>query len=218
MSNAGEVETCHRHECGSSCLVAWTRAPVALSGLRSLACTALWFEAPRRVAFRHEPLREPGPGEVLVRALRSGVSHGTELLVYRGQVDRGLALDLPTLRGGFGFPIKYGYASVGRVEARGTEGEAFQVGDLVFCLHPHQDLYVAPVSLVTPLPSDLDPELGVFMANLTTALTVVLDAAPRLGEVVALFGLGTVGQLVAQLLRRAGAEVVAIDPIERRRR
>jgi 2-desacetyl-2-hydroxyethyl bacteriochlorophyllide A dehydrogenase len=183
-----------------------------------LAGTALWFEAPRRLAFRREPLVEPGPGEVLVRALRSGISHGTEMLVYRGQVDPGLALDLPTLSGGFGFPIKYGYASVGRVEARGAEVQSVQVGDLVFCLHPHQDVYVAPISLVTRLPGDLDPELGVFMANLTTALTIVLDAAPRLGEVVALFGLGTVGQLVAQLLRRSGAEVVAIDPIERRRR
>lgn len=179
---------------------------------------AVWFTGPRAVALRPEPVPEPGPGELLVRAIASGISAGTELLVYRGQVEPDLPLDLPTLRGSFGFPIKYGYATVARVEAAGRGVTRAEVGDLVFCLHPHQDRFVVPQAVATRLPADLAPELGVFMANLTTAITVVLDARTALADVAVVFGLGTIGQLVAQLLRRGGAElVVGVDPLAGRR-
>jgi 2-desacetyl-2-hydroxyethyl bacteriochlorophyllide A dehydrogenase len=155
---------------------------------------------------------------VRVQAIASGISHGTEMLVYRGQVPTALELDLPTLRGAFSFPIKYGYASVGLVVDVGQAVSTLVPGDLVFALHPHQTRYVVPASLAVRLPSDLDPELGVFLANAETAVNVLLDAAPRLGERYLVFGQGVVGLLILQLLRQVGAAlVIVVDPIERRR-
>lgn len=140
------------------------------------------------------------------------------MLVYRGQVPATLPLDLPTLRGGFDFPIKYGYASVGRVVEAGSAVREPAVGDLVFTLHPHQNEYVVPATLPVRLPPELPPEHGVFLANAETAVNVLLDAAPRLGERAVIFGQGVVGLLITQLLRRAGAGlVVTVDTLPKRR-
>ncbi len=167
---------------------------------------------------RPEPLPPVGPEDVLVRAIASGISAGTELLVYRGQVPPDLPLDLPTLAGSFGYPIKYGYASVGRVEAVGAAVRALAPGALIFALHPHQDAYVLPAERAVLLPPGLPPEHGVFLANLETAVNVALDAAPRFGETVLLSGLGVVGLLVLQVLRRTGVhQVIAVDPLPTRR-
>jgi 2-desacetyl-2-hydroxyethyl bacteriochlorophyllide A dehydrogenase len=179
---------------------------------------ALWWTAPRTGELRAEPLTPPGPDDVIVQAVASGISAGTELLVYRGQVPPELPLDLDTLAGSFRYPIKYGYASVGRVAAVGAAVRDRAAGDLVFALHPHQTAYVLPAARTVPLPRDLPPEHGVFLANLETAVNVALDAAPRLGETVLLSGLGVVGLLVLQTLRRAGAaEIIAVDALPRRR-
>src|SRR5437016_8722070 len=178
---------------------------------------AVWFARARSVELRAEELSEPRGDEVRVRALLSAISHGTEMLVYRGEVDADLALDLPTLAGGYGFPLKYGYASVGRVVAIGRDVRGVREGDLVFALHPHQDEYVVRESLVRRLPDRTAPEQGVFLANLETAINVVLDAKPRLGEIIAVFGQGVVGLLVTQLLRRSGTRVIAIEPSALRR-
>src|SRR5947208_2683947 len=178
---------------------------------------AVWFARARSVELRTEELADPGPDEVRVRAALSAISHGTEMLVYRGEVDADLALELPTLAGGYGFPLKYGYASIGRAVAVGRDVRGVREGDLVFALHPHQDEYVVPETLVRRLPDRTTPEQGVFLANLETAINVVLDAKPRLGEVVAVFGQGVVGLLVTQLLRRSGARVLAIEPSLARR-
>lgn len=180
--------------------------------------TAVWFPRTREVELRQEPLPPVGPGEVRVRAVASAISHGTEMLVYRGQVPPDLPLDLPALRGGFSFPIKYGYASVGRIEETGAGVTEFRVGDLVFVYHPHQDLYVVPASTIVPLPEGLKPEIGVFLANLETAVNVMLDAGVRLGERVVIFGQGVVGLLLTQLVRRVGADlIVVVDPLPLRR-
>jgi threonine dehydrogenase-like Zn-dependent dehydrogenase len=138
------------------------------------------------------------------------------MLVYRGEVPADLPLDLPTLAGDFSFPIKYGYATVGRVLDAGAE--SFSPGDLVFVHHPHQDAFAVPAELPVRLPDGLDPALGLFLANLETALNVVHDAPLRLGETALVFGQGVVGLLVTQLLKLAGAgRVLAVDPIEKRR-
>ena len=182
--------------------------------------TSVWFAGPRQVALRREPLPPLGETDLRMRAVVSGLSHGTEMLVYRGQVPPDLDLDLPTLRGSFAFPIKYGYASVGRVVEIGPEVADLAEGDLAFCLHPHQSEYVVPASLAVRLPAELqaDPERGVFLANLETAVNIALDATPRLGERVLVLGQGVVGLLVARLLRETGAEVVmTADAFERRR-
>ncbi|MCU0494256.1 MAG: zinc-binding alcohol dehydrogenase [Chloroflexaceae bacterium] len=178
---------------------------------------ALWFSSARHVELRPEAVPPPGPGEVQVQTIASAISHGTEMLVYRGQVPPELPLDLPTLAGSFAFPIKYGYAAVGRVVASGPGVTRCGPGELVFALHPHQTLFNAPESLVTPLPPGLDPVLGVFTANLETALNIVHDTPIQLGETALVCGQGVVGLLVAQLLRLAGARrVFAIEPLERR--
>jgi 2-desacetyl-2-hydroxyethyl bacteriochlorophyllide A dehydrogenase len=176
----------------------------------------VWFPRARSVELRAEALGETGPDEIRVRAALSAISHGTEMLVYRGEVHAELALDLPSFEGGYGFPLKYGYANVGHAAEIGRNVRNVKEGDLVFALHPHQDEFLVRDELARTLP-DSTPEQGVFLANLDTAINVVLDARPRLGEVVVVFGQGVVGLLVTQLLRRSGARVIAVEPSALRR-
>src|SRR3954464_203082 len=179
---------------------------------------AVWFGAAGRVEIRDEPLASLAPDQVRIRALASGVSAGSELLVYRGHAPRDLPPDLPTIAGDFGFPVKFGYASVGRVVEAGSRVDCPAVGDLVFVHHPHQTEYAVAADVPIPLPADLAPETGVFSANLETALTVVLDAHPRLGEAVLVVGQGVVGLLVTMLLPRVAAgPILTVDLGERRR-
>ena len=177
---------------------------------------AVWFPRARAVEIRQEAVRDPAAGEIRVRALVSALSHGTERLVYRGEVDPNLAFDLPTLAGGYGFPVKFGYASVGRVVASGRDVLGMREGDLVFALHPHQEEYVLASDLAHRLPDGLAADAGVFLANLDTAVNVTLDAKAKAGDTVIVFGQGVVGLLVTQLLTRAGARVIAVEPAARR--
>jgi 2-desacetyl-2-hydroxyethyl bacteriochlorophyllide A dehydrogenase len=184
-----------------------------------LKARALWFTAPRTAEFRQEMVPPPGPGEVRVETLASAVSAGTEMLVYRGEVPQDLRLDLPTLAGSYAFPIKYGYAAAGHVLDTGSGVEDLSAGDPVFVHHPHQDVFLVPAQMPLLLPDDLDPMLGVFGANLETALNIVHDTPVRLGETALIFGQGIVGSLVAFLLKLAGARpVLVVDPLEERRR
>jgi 2-desacetyl-2-hydroxyethyl bacteriochlorophyllide A dehydrogenase len=183
----------------------------------SLEARALWFVAPRVAELRSERVLPPGPGKVRVRTIASAISHGTEMLVYRGEVPPDLPLDLPTFAGDFSFPIKYGYATVGRVLDAGVEH--LSPGDLVFVHHPHQDAFVVLADLPVRLPDGIDPTVGLFFANLETALNVVYDAPIRLGETALVFGQGVVGLLVTQLLKLAGAgRVLAVEPFRKRRK
>ena len=168
---------------------------------------------------REETVPSPGPGEVRVETIASAVSAGTEMLVYRGEVPQDLPLDLPTLRGSYAFPIKYGYAVAGRVLDTGSNAGHLYPGDPVFVHHPHQEVFVVPATMLVRLPDDLDPLLGVFAANLETALNVVHDTPLSLGETALVLGAGVVGLLVARLLKLAGARaVLVVDPMERRRK
>ena len=171
---------------------------------------AFWVSEPGRGELRSEQLRPPGAGEVLVRALYSAISRGTESLVFHGRVPLSEALRMrcPHQLGEFPGPVKYGYSSVGRVEA----GSAELVGQLVFCLFPHQSAYVVPVSAVLPLPAGVLPERAVLAANLETAINAIWDAAPRLGDRVTVVGAGVVGCLCAYLLaRHPGVTVELVD-------
>jgi 2-desacetyl-2-hydroxyethyl bacteriochlorophyllide A dehydrogenase len=179
---------------------------------------ALWFTAPRTATLRAEAVGPPGPSEVRVETIASAVSAGTEMLVYRGEVPRDLRLDLPTFAGSYAFPIKYGYAAAGRVLDTGSGVEYLSPGDPVFVHHPHQEIFVVPAQMPVRLPDDLDPVLGVFSANLETALNIAHDTPMRLGENALIFGQGVVGILVALLLKLAGAEpVLVVDPLKERR-
>src|ERR671920_1397435 len=184
-----------------------------------LKASALWFTAPRTAALRAETVGPPGPGEVRVETIASAVSAGTEMLVYRDEVPHDLPLDLPTLAGSYAFPIKYGYAAAGRVLDTGPDVEHLSEGDPVFVHHPHQEVFVVPAWMPARLPDGLDPMLGVFSANLETALNIVHDTPVRLGETALIFGQGVVGLLVALLLQLAGVRpVLVVDPLEERRR
>jgi 2-desacetyl-2-hydroxyethyl bacteriochlorophyllide A dehydrogenase len=146
------------------------------------------------------------------------VSAGSELLVYRGSAPRELRPDLPTVSGDFGFPIKFAYASVGRVIEVGSRVVQLAVDDLVFVHHPHQTEYVVPADAAIRLPEGLPADVGVFAANLETAVTVVLDAHSRIGEAVLVVGQGVVGLLITMLLRRAGATPILTADLHERRR
>jgi 2-desacetyl-2-hydroxyethyl bacteriochlorophyllide A dehydrogenase len=179
---------------------------------------AVWFPSARRVEIREEPARPLGPRDIRVHAVVSGVSAGSELLVYRGEAPTTLEPDLATISGDFGLPIKFGYASVGRVVETGSAVEVLATGDLVFALHPHQTEYVVPEQLAVALPPDIRPDVGVFTANLETAVTVALDAHPRFGEAVLVMGQGVVGLLVTMLLARTGVRpLITSEGHERRR-
>jgi 2-desacetyl-2-hydroxyethyl bacteriochlorophyllide A dehydrogenase len=179
---------------------------------------AVWFPAAGVAEIRTEPPQPVGRTDVRVRATMSGVSAGSELLVYRGLAPADLPPDLPTVAGDFRLPIKFGYASVGAVVEVGAEVAGLELDDLVFAHHPHQTEYVVPADFPIRLPKGLPVERGVFAANLETAVTVVLDAHPRLGETVLIVGQGIVGLLVTMLLRRAGGgPVISVDLHERRR-
>jgi threonine dehydrogenase-like Zn-dependent dehydrogenase len=176
---------------------------------------AYWIVAPGRGEIRAAPLRAPRTDEVLVRALRSGVSRGTESLVFRGLVpaSQRSAMRCPFQEGEFPGPVKYGYASVGRVE----EGPAHLAGRRVFCLYPHQDRYVVPVDAVVPMPDAVPDARGVLAANMETAVNGLWDAAPRPGDRIAVVGAGVVGCLAAALAARIpGTRVEVVDRDPRR--
>ena len=174
------------------------------------------FVAPYRVELGEVPVPEPAEGELLVRAEASGISGGTEMLAYRGEIDPELPLDdtLEALGGTFAYPFTYGYSAVGTVErSRGAVPE----GARVFAFHPHQDIFVVSERDVVLL-DGMEPRRATLLPLVETALQVCLDAGSRLGEPVVVLGLGCVGLLTAALLARAGAHVVAAEPREHRRR
>lgn len=184
---------------------------------------SLYFTGPRDVAIREEPLRAPGPGEIVIEAIVSGISAGTELNVFRGLAPQWRQhMDTATrlfLDGGadWTWPARYGYTLVGRVAEKGPDTK-IETGALVFAYAPHGRHAVVPERAVVPLGAMSDPELGVFFANLNTAYNGVLDACPPLGSDVVVSGLGVIGQIVVRLLARAGMRtIVAVDRLSLRR-
>jgi threonine dehydrogenase-like Zn-dependent dehydrogenase len=176
---------------------------------------AFWVAEPGRGELRAEPLPSPGPNDARVRTVYSALSRGTETLVFKGKVP-GSELErmrAPFQAGEFPAPVKYGYCNVGVVE----QGPAELVGRHVFCLYPHQTRYVVPAAALHALPAAVPPARAVLAANLETAVNALWDAAPRVGDRVAIVGAGTVGCLAAWLAARVmGTEVELIDVDERK--
>lgn len=171
---------------------------------------AFWTVAPGRGEIRREALPDPDEGEVLVSTLHSGVSRGTEALVFQGRVPESeyLRMRAPFQQGDFPGPVKYGYCAVGRVEA----GPEALIGRSVFCLHPHQDRFVVPAEAVVALPEAVPTTRAVLAANMETAVNGVWDSRIGPGDRVAVVGAGVVGALVAWLSGRIpGTEVTLID-------
>jgi hypothetical protein len=171
---------------------------------------AFWVAAPGRGEIRAQPLRSPAPGELLIRAVTSAVSRGTESLVFRGEVPESewQRMRCPLQEGEFPAPVKYGYSVVGLVE----DGLAEAPGRRVFCLHPHQDRFIVPREAVVDVPDDVPDRRATLAANMETAVNALWDAAPGPGDRIAVIGAGVVGCLTAALAARLpGAEVQLID-------
>lgn len=171
---------------------------------------AFWIAAPGRGELRVEPLPQPRAGEASIRTLYSGVSRGTEALVFGGHVPPSEfeRMRAPFQAGAFPAPVKYGYASVGEV----TSGPAELIGQAVFCLYPHQERYVVPCEALHPVPEMVPVRRAILAANLETALNGVWDAGIAPGDRVSIVGAGSVGCLTAWLTRRvAGCDVELID-------
>jgi 2-desacetyl-2-hydroxyethyl bacteriochlorophyllide A dehydrogenase len=180
----------------------------------------LFFTAPRTVEVRRIPLAPPQPGEVRVQTLVSGISAGTEMLMYRGQFPKGLAADatISALQDEMRYPFPYGYAAVGRVVEVGDTIPAKMVGQHVFSFQPHCAEFVTSLDNLIPLPTDIRPEQAIFLPNMETAVTFVLDAAPKLRERVVVYGQGVVGLLTTAILARFPLETLTtIDPDSARR-
>ncbi|MEV4762156.1 NAD(P)-binding protein [Micromonospora chokoriensis] len=176
---------------------------------------ACWVREPGAAEIRPVTLPAPGPDEVLVRARYSGVSRGTETLVFAGRVppDQYAAMRAPFQDGDFPGPVKYGYLSVGVVE----QGPADLLGRTVFCLHPHQSAYVVPATAVVPVPDGVPPARAVLAGTVETAVNALWDAAPLIGDRVTVIGAGMVGCCVAALLARyPGVDVQLVDTDARR--
>jgi 2-desacetyl-2-hydroxyethyl bacteriochlorophyllide A dehydrogenase len=174
---------------------------------------AVTFIAPHAVELREREVPEPREGQLLVRTLYSGISAGTELLAYRGDIDPQLPLDssISALADRFTYPFHYGYSCVGRVERSQDTFDGFDEGDLIFAFHPHQDRFVVDAGDAVALGS-VDPRLGTFFPLVETSLQITLDAGEVLEQPVVVIGLGAVGILTAALLLRAGARVLAAEP------
>lgn len=172
--------------------------------------TAFWIVEPGVGALRSEPLREPRDGEVLVRTLRTGVSRGTEATVFAGRVppSQRNRMRAPFQEGDFPGPVKYGYLNVGVVE----QGPPELVGRTVFSLFPHQSAFVVPPAAVFPVPEGVPAERAVLAGAVETAVNVLWDAAPLIGDRIAVIGAGMIGCCVARLAHGIpGVEVTLVD-------
>ncbi|MBB3084020.1 zinc-dependent alcohol dehydrogenase [Geodermatophilus sabuli] len=173
---------------------------------------AFWLREAGAGEIRPVRLPEPGPLDVVVRALYSGISRGTETLVFRGEVPESQreVMRAPFQAGDFPGPVEYGYLSVGVVE----RGPADLLGRTVFCLYPHQTAYVVPAHAVIPVPDDVPARRAVLAGTVETAVNALWDAPPLLGDRVTVVGAGMVGCCVARLLARfpcTDVELVDVD-------
>jgi NADPH:quinone reductase-like Zn-dependent oxidoreductase len=171
---------------------------------------ALWYVGPGKAEARAEPVAALADGEVRVRAVASALSRGTERLIFSGRVPESEyeRMRAPFMSGAFPFPVKYGYAMVGRVE----QGPAALTGRLCFALYPHQTVFNLAAENIIPLPEGLPPERAVLAANMETALNALWDGQPGPADRIAVVGAGVLGLLVARLCAKIpGTEVTVVD-------
>jgi 2-desacetyl-2-hydroxyethyl bacteriochlorophyllide A dehydrogenase len=177
----------------------------------------LFFTAPKELEVRETTLPALKSDEVLVETICSAISAGTEMLVYRGQFPQ-LTDAHDAFSSELKYPLAYGYACVGRIRDVGTLANRELVGQLVFAFHPHASYFILPISSLMPIPNSLSPENACFLPNVETAVNLVQDGAPILGERVLVLGQGVVGLLTASLLSEFPLEkLTVVDQFELRR-
>ncbi len=169
----------------------------------------VFFTAPGQVEIRREPLPAPAAGQLLVETVVSAISSGTEMLVYRGQFPK---MEVDTTIAGlareFAYPLAYGYAAVGRVKELGKQVDRSWLGHLVFSFQPHTSHFLATPEAVFPVPEGFSPEAAAFLPNMETAVNLVQDGAPILGERVLVLGQGIIGLLTSALLQQFPLEML----------
>lgn len=180
----------------------------------------LEFSEPGQVVMRVDPAPQPAADQVLVQTHYSAISPGTEMLVYRGQWPQGVSVDatIDTLAGAFAYPLSYGYCAVGRVIAAGPAVSVDWLGRRVFAFQPHQDLFCCDPETLQPIPDDLDDETALFLPSMETAVNLLLDGSPLIGEKVVVIGQGVIGLLTTALLSRfplASLATVDSHPLRR---
>ncbi|HSF81360.1 MAG TPA: zinc-binding alcohol dehydrogenase [Anaerolineales bacterium] len=181
---------------------------------------SLYFTAPGQVSVQKEQLPVLANNQLLVQALISAISPGTELLIYRGEFPADLPVDenIPSLQGEFRYPLRYGYATVGSVIEAGPGVDPAWMGRLVFAFQPHASHFVSTPAELIPVPGGLSLEEAVFLPNVETAVNFIMDGRPALGEHVAIFGQGIVGLLTTALLAQHPlASLVTLDRYTARR-
>ena len=165
-----------------------------------MKCKKVYFTAPGQVEVRQSSLPPLAQGQVLVETICSAISPGTEMLLYRGQFPKDLSDTHDSLSSNLGYPMSYGYACVGRVTKISKDMRHRWLGRLVFAFQPHTSRFIASTDELLPLPEGMTPETACFLPNMETAVNLVQDTAPLLGERVLVFGQGIVGLLTTALL------------------
>jgi len=181
---------------------------------------SLFFTAPSEIEIREITLQPPAPGELLVETQVSAISAGSELLIYRGQAPTEMAADdgISALSGSLAYPLQYGYAAVGLVTQIGESLSQEWVGRSVFSFQPHQTHFTATPEQIIPLPEGISSQAAVFLPNMETAVTLVMDGRPLIGERVAVFGQGIVGLLTTAVLAQFPLEeILTLDLLPNRR-
>ena len=181
---------------------------------------SLYFSDPGEIEIRQEPIPELLPGQVLVQTILSAISPGTESLIYLDHFPKDLALDesISSLSTSFAYPLKYGYSAVGKVIDLGKGVDPAWLGRLVFAFNPHESHFTSQVEALQPIPADISPEDAVFLPNMETAVNLVMDGRPIIGEKVLVFGQGIVGLLTSALLSQFPLDnLVTVDRYPLRR-
>ncbi len=181
----------------------------------------VWFDSPFHIAVREEPIAGLAPTQVLVQTVVSAISAGTELLFYRNQVPPQMAVDatIAALAGETHYPLRYGYACVGRVIELGNQVAAEWRERLVFSFQPHASHFIAALDELLPVPPTLSAEQAAFLPNMETAVNLVMDGAPILGEQIVVLGQGVIGLLTTALLAQMPlAPLVTLDRFALRRK
>jgi 2-desacetyl-2-hydroxyethyl bacteriochlorophyllide A dehydrogenase len=181
---------------------------------------ALYLDAPKRISVKEEVLAEPGPDQVLVQTLISAISAGTEMLFYRGEVPKDIPVDetIPSLVKQLAYPLKYGYSAVGKVIEVGKDLSDDWKGQLVFAFNPHESHFLMSVDELIRIPSSLSQDDSVFLPNMETAVSLLMDGGPLIGEQVVIFGQGVVGLLTTALLSQIPlTRLITLDRYPKRR-
>ncbi len=165
---------------------------------------SLYFEGPRQVKVHYEDIPSPGPGTMLIKSDISAISAGTEMLFYRSQLEAGSALDptIGSLGGSFSYPFKYGYSTVGKVVSAGDPHLESMIGRTVFSFHPHESYFLARPEDIIEVPSEIREEDAVFLPSMETAVSLVMDARPILGERAVIIGQGVIGLLTTAIMAK----------------